>query len=272
LLRFGFWNLNQRPLTDLVGQFAREREIDVLALAECRIPAVDLLSVLNSGSTAPTYVIVAGNPSRVLLVTRLPSQLVVPCGDLNGLALRHVLSPVGPSILLGVVHLASKLYLHSEDQTHAAVFTARDIEKTEEQLGHTRTLVLGDFNMNPFESGVVGAGAFHAISARSVALRGQRTTGGVSRPFYYNPSWRALSYSHGLLGTYYYEHSGPLSYYWNAFDQALLRPSLLPLFDDEQFNVVTQIGGTSLLSPTGIPDRTRASDHLPITVALRDTV
>jgi hypothetical protein len=63
-----------------------------------------------------------------------------------------------------------------------------------------------------------------------------------------------------------------VNYFWNTFDQALIRPSLLRRFSDEHFVVVTRIGDMSLLDEGGIPNREVASDHLPITVAIDETV
>ena len=65
-------------------------------------------------------------------------------------------------ILLSVVHLPSKLHRDGDDQSYECGELARQIAATEAQFGHRRTVVVGDFNMNPFERGLVGAGDLHA--------------------------------------------------------------------------------------------------------------
>jgi hypothetical protein len=75
----------------------------------------------------------------------------------------------------------------------------------------------------------------------------------------------------GPPGTYYLARSAFLSYYWNIFDQVLVRPELLDSFSDDELRILTKAGDTQLLGPTGRPDKTRVSDHLPILFQLQLT-
>ncbi|MBL8205931.1 MAG: hypothetical protein JNM09_16975 [Blastocatellia bacterium] len=70
--------------------------------------------------------------------------------------------------------------------------------------------------------------------------------------------------SEGPAGTYYYRHSGHVSYFWNIFDQVLIRPDLLPSFRNSDLAVLTDDGDESLLTSHGLPDVAGASDHLPL--------
>src|SRR2546422_6928710 len=146
MLTFGFWNLNRRPLVALVRTFVHERDIDVVALAECAIPVSALLTTINEASDR-TFYLVPGQNQRLVILTRLPADSIKPISDLGGLALRHIVPPIGSSILLAAVHLQSKRFASEDEQAQTAVFVARDIEAAEAQVGHTRTVVLGDFNM-----------------------------------------------------------------------------------------------------------------------------
>ena len=123
--------------------------------------------------------------------------------------------------------------------------------------------------MNPFEEGLVAADGLHAVMDRYTALKGQRTVQGETRKFFYNPMWSLLGdLSNGPPGTYHYSNSGQVCFFWNAFDQVLLRPSLLDCFSDNSIKVITEFNGTNLLSTTGKPDNRNFSDHLPIFVHL----
>ena len=66
---------------------------------------------------------------------------------------------------------------------------ADDIAHVEENAGHQRTILVGDFNMNPFETGMVAARGLHGVMSRHIAQRGSRTVQGRSYPFFYNPMW-----------------------------------------------------------------------------------
>jgi endonuclease/exonuclease/phosphatase family metal-dependent hydrolase len=144
----------------------------------------------------------------------------------------------------------------------------RRITDAEKAIGHSRTVVIGDFNMNPFESGVVGSEGFHAIMARAIAAQETRTVLGEDRHFFYNPMWSLLGdMSVGPPGTYYYQSSAPVSYFWHMFDQVLLRPSLAHSLQRNDLAILTEAGDQSLLDRHGRPDR-RVSDHLPIFIRL----
>jgi hypothetical protein len=48
------------------------------------------------------------------------------------------------------------------------------------------------------------------------------------------------------------------------FDQVLIRPSLLDTLAPDGVEKVTHAGRFPLLTPGGLPDRARGSDHLPL--------
>jgi hypothetical protein len=68
----------------------------------------------------------------------------------------------------------------------------------------------------------------------------------------------------GPPGTYYDQRSKHVCFFWNMFDQVLLRPELLPFFRNEEMKILTEDGDESFVNQTGLPDDSIASDHLPI--------
>jgi hypothetical protein len=62
----------------------------------------------------------------------------------------------------------------------------RDVEK---RVGHDRTIVVGDLNMNPFDAGIVGAEGLNAVMTKQIASQGGRKVDAVRYPFFYNPMW-----------------------------------------------------------------------------------
>jgi hypothetical protein len=110
------------------------------------------------------------------------------------------------------------------------------------------------------------------MMSRDVADRAGRVVQGEHRAFFYNPMWSLMGdASLGPPGTYYYSGSAPITYFWNTFDQVLLRPSLTKRFVPGDVRVLDVVGGQSLLTGNGVPDKAR-SDHLPLvaTVNLED--
>lgn len=118
--------------------------------------------------------------------------------------------------------------------------------------------------MNPFENSMVSAKGLHAVMTKEIALKKERLVQGEVYPFFYNPLWNHFGDSRGNTpGTYYYSHSGHLNFFWNIFDQVLLRPGVLPYFDNESLKILDHDGSISFLR-NGKPDHSIASDHLPI--------
>ena len=175
-----------------------------------------------------------------------------------------------PSFLLACLHLPSPLHFETEaDRASNAACTIRLIAEEEGKVGHRRTLVMGDFNMNPFESGMVGTMGFHAVLDRRIAEKCSRKVQGRDHSFFYNPMWRFMNDTQAAAcGSHYYAKSKPVCHFWNTFDQVLLRPALLPAFADTELSLIDSIGGKSLLDAKGRPNKLRSSDHLPVLLTL----
>ncbi len=76
--------------------------------------------------------------------------------QLAGKRRRLTISP-NAEILLAVLHFQSQLAWTPDEQALQATVTQREISETEDAVGHQRTVLVGDLNMNPFDLGVTGA-------------------------------------------------------------------------------------------------------------------
>ena len=116
----------------------------------------------------------------------------------------------GTDILLAALHLPSKLYWSGASQSGLCRSVADTIREFEERTGHRRTIVVGDFNMDPFEEGIVDATGFHGTMARDVARRRSRRIMKREYPFFYNPMWGHFGDGNGPPpGSYYRPSSEP---------------------------------------------------------------
>jgi len=89
-------------------------------------------------------------------------------------------------------------------QKYESIAVASSIARIEDEQKIANTLVMGDFNQNPFEEGMVSAMGFHATRHKEVANRKTRKVLGRNYRFFFNPTWKFLSYDHKPPGTYYY--------------------------------------------------------------------
>jgi len=105
----------------------------------------------------------------------------------------------------------------------------------------------------------------HAIMDRLIVEGRSRVVKQTESHFFYNPMWSHFGdFPTSPSGTYFFNNSGHvLNYYWNIFDQVLIRPELLPYFEHDDLLILTNAGEHSLLDTNGRPSKDY-SDHLPI--------
>ena len=264
MLNFLFWNINQKPIVTLVTRLVSDHRVSVLAVAESGgIDTAELLSDLNQD--AIEYYLASSDSDSVAIFTKFDPTFLMVVERRNGITIHRLALPGHPEIFIGIVHLPSKLYLSDLDQSDLASRCARTVEEVERSAGHTRTVLFGDFNMNPFERGMSSSEAFHAVMDRQVASRVSRMVRKERRRLFYNPMWSKMGdLNEGPAGTYYYQSSAPLAYFWHMFDQVLVRPSLIDRFMEGRLRVITEVGDHKLLDKDGRPDLRIGSDHLPL--------
>jgi exonuclease III len=269
MLTIMFWNVGKKNLGQVVAELAEEHRVDILILTECP-DKLDIMRALNPLNHAQFEYCPSYAETRLDIFTRFSKKFVKPILDAPSkyMTMRRITLPERPEFTLTAVHLASKLRTTEQDQHSEAIDHATQIRDTESDHD-TNTIVIGDFNMNPFEYGIVDASGFHAVMDRTTALQESRTVKGQEYPFFYNPMWNYLGdISDFTPGTYFYREGNKVVYFWNMFDQVLLRPALLPYFADDSVRIIMKYGTTSLLDSSDRPDRKQFSDHLPILLTL----
>jgi hypothetical protein len=268
---FLFWNIMNKDLRSLIARAAVERDVDILLLAESGVSDGDLVKTLKA-ATGRDYVALSENADKVRLFTRLSIPLWRR-RQTDALSARMAIWSVDagkpPGILLAAAHFISKNHSSPGEQALLAVELAKEIHRVEEAVGHQRTLIVGDLNMNPFEDGMTGANALHSVMTRKLAERKERVVQGAAYPFFYNPMWGFFGdRTVGPPGTYYHRAATVAEIFWHMIDQVLLRPALMDLLED--LAILDCVDGESLLShPAGLPRDTACSDHLPLAFRLK---
>jgi exonuclease III len=269
MLTFLFWNLNGKNLISSLDKLVVTHEVDILILAECNHPELipgNLLLALNSGGQDAQFHYVPDKYNYIQIFTSFPKSYVMPVAEDNKhYTMRRITLPGRDEVLLVAAHLLSQLHAKEDTLYAEAIKFAEKIRSTETELGHSRTIVVGDLNMNPFSNGVVAARGLHGVMTQKIARKKPRTVQKEAYPYFYNPMWGYFGEStNSPPGTYYYDKSGHVCYFWNIFDQVLVRPDLLSQWDDESLRILTSNGQQSFLTAKGLPDTINFSDHLPL--------
>ena len=205
---------------------------------------------------------------KVNFFTRLAPESVIdrfiddPTGRMTILELRFT---GALPLLLAAVHFHDRMRL-TTDPGRALVMQeiAGSIASVERDAGHERTVLVGDLNMNPYEAGIVGARALHAVMTKGLARRMGHLEHRRGHPCFYNPMWSCLGdRSPGPAGSYFYASAiEPTNPFWHLFDQVLLRPEVMDKLD--RLEILESDGETPFVTKDGRPRKGRLSDHLPL--------
>ncbi len=258
---FLFWNINRKPLSARIARIAAGNAVDVVILAECAVPSEEMIDAFTVlGLEEFSAVTSLAGSLRVFHRTKWVWDNRY---DGENWQVFRVRGKPFQKALITVAHLRSKLRANPADQESHAINLVKTIRFWEQRLNIDRTIVVGDFNMNPFERGLTGARELHAVMTRTKAGERTRQFDDEDFPFFYNPMWSLFGdRTHGPAGTYYAGPDGAVSYFWEMFDQVLLRPSLMDGLED--LRILDHDGVESLLTKNGLPDKENGSDHLPI--------
>ena len=183
------WNSRKEKLSNHIKRIAQKENADLLIFAESAFIPDELTTTLNHKSKS-SYHYPESNSRRIQLYSRLPKTAVIDQFNDSSdgrLTIRRVKTTSQTEILLAAIHFQSQLFRTTDEQALQATVLREDVMTVEEIVGHQRTILIGDLNMNPFDPGVVGAMTLNAVMEQHLARSGERTVAGKSYRFFYNP-------------------------------------------------------------------------------------
>lgn len=270
-LNFLFWNVNRKPIIKEIANIAKHHNIDVLLLAECNFNLASLLLELNSETVEYELPNPIFQNNRIKVFTKFSSSFIIPIEDEseNRYTCFKIKFPITEEVLVFGVHLPDRRNNQSESISSHAGRIARRVKEIEKEQNLYNTVVVGDFNMNPSDVGMIDAESFHAIMDSEIAKNKSRIVSKKEYDYFYNPMWSLHGdIGNNVAGSYYYKNAELVNYHWNVFDQVLIRPSLIDSFDKESLKILDNDGAKTLLKKNTIPDGDNYSDHLPLIFTL----
>ena len=273
-MNFLFWNLQKNnSFFNVICEMVKENSIGVAMFAEFPVGEQKrLLEDLKKVYPAFRYV-QSVKPAKVEIFTVLPeSELFTMLDERRFTVKRYISKTLGKSFNLVLCHLDSKTNDANAESNQAEEvrFVAQAICELEASEKNGYTIVCGDLNMNPFEEGMVGSSCFNAVMDKTIARNLKRTVFGREYKMFYNPMWGLLG-DNGrsvVSGTHFFNPHRHVQYFWNMFDQVLIRPEVIPYFSDRYLRILTGTKSMSLLTDNHTM-RTIYSDHLPIKFSIK---
>lgn len=274
-----FWNINEKrtPFEDVIKDISND--IDILVLAEAdkidntRIETLTGLTMIKSAiktdinKLTPKFFVSQNGFIFSHLNTVISKRLVINVLEVPG----H------EEILFSGIHFPSKLEYSLTTQDKIANNYINWVNEIEDILEIKRTIIVGDFNMNPFEIGMIAPSSFNATLSEVIARNHRLRSFHYNEfDYFYNPMWNFMGdqdYSKGtkkLPGSYYfYTTTDSEAIYWNLFENILLRPSVIDYLDLSSIRIPIAIHGHQLANANFVLDKRNYSDHLPLLFNLK---
>ena len=166
-MRFLFWNThNTKDINSILCGMIVEQKANIVILAEYEDIIEDLIYNLDlKGVRMNVYPSIGCDRLIILGNTKDIRQ--------SRQSKYYSMQIIKNDMLLCSVHLPSQMWADERTQTLAFQSVVRDIELAEEDGGIDKTIVVGDFNQNPYDDGCLGACGFHGIPIADEAQKYQ---------------------------------------------------------------------------------------------------
>lgn len=262
-----FWNTGKnKQINKIITKIIIEKDVSVIVLAEYEDDIQNLCNLLAIEKKEYKFLPIFAC-DRIKMIVKQEYR-VEKIREQSFYSIQSI-DYFNKKILLVGTHFPSKLFSSDEEQKAIARELKNDIEEAEKFVRNSNTIIVGDLNSNPFEGTCVNADCLHGIPIVNIAKKRTRIVNKKQYSMFYNPMWKLYGRQYPY-GTYYYNTSKIINYYWNLFDQVLIRPDVIKAFVEESLEIVHNVSDIALLSASGIPNKEEVSDHLPICFEIKE--
>ena len=254
-----FWNLKNNSNEKWVEDIISENDVDIALFAEYKGMSFErALAQLKNYEQHEGY----GVCEKITLLCKRSIEIKVK-REQNRYAL-YTCRSEGLSYNLVGIHLPAPPTSDANDRKSVIRNIVHDITEQEKASKNRKTIVIGDFNCNPFDEEVIQKDAFNAVLFKELINKKEviRYNERDWRRFY-NPIMNYISEETNTYGSLYYS-SGSAPLYWNSFDQVLVRKELVDSIDALEY--LRYIKGKKLIKD--VKPNESISDHLPLLVSI----
>jgi endonuclease/exonuclease/phosphatase family metal-dependent hydrolase len=286
-INFLTWNLAKKKtdlLKQVLAEVVKENAIDVVVLQEASGRFIN--TALGTGYEELAYP--QGKPGRgvrIFLRRRMFIYDFVRFTSLRKLVfVRLQLLTGSEELTLAAVHLHSKVGNTERQQQwkNRALLTKMEAWESEAG-GQLNTVLVGDFNANPYEANLLDPYLLRGQASRKLIeqLRGFPLQASLSKKtldFWYNPMWGLLGDRNAHTGAErptgtFFRHVRDETGHWSLLDGFLVRPALMHRVVHEDLAIVERTASTEFVKPFILAaDESLLtddlSDHLPVKFSL----
>lgn len=259
-MKFIFWNINKNPLVDEIAELVEESRCDIAAFAEADKETINQVidrlkekyqidcSLYENPGCDRIKIIVIGQPEISLLNQNSYFSLIKIKG-------------ANRALIVGFVHFPSQKHCGLDALGDMCARFRSQIVVEEDRCNIQDSMVMGDFNVNPFEQPMISFRSMGATNGQDCNQRGAITSYEVSNKLFYNPMWTLYATHKERPGGYRYPNTQNHVLTWHFLDQVIIRPSLIEHFNFESLQLIKATSTVNYLNNNQFPT---ISDHFPL--------
>lgn len=256
-----FWNLGLKNNPELIRDSIEYTDADIALFAEWgQLDTVALSAILpDDYCILPTMF----DDAKILAVIKSSIELITFQEQTRYVV--YSLSHYGKQYVVAGIHLQDK---HSHPYDVARRVTAqellKDVRQERANLSGAEAIIIGDFNVEPYDEILRTPNLFNAVYFKEVISRKKYRTWQRRRYEYlYSPMLCNYSEDGPQYGSFYCINLD-LETYWHCLDQVLVTSGLADAI--KSVSHLRSISDIGLISKVA-PDK-QISDHLPLSVRL----
>lgn len=262
MLNILFWNLKRNALEDYIIDCIVENNVDIAIFSEFN--GIDFIKIQKNLGKMYSRILAVQEDRKVTLIAKTTFSITT-VQQQNRYNIYYIKTAV-KDYILAAVHLEDRRNNKSVDRIKTISCLVADIEQTEKLLKCNNTIVIGDFNANPYDEELLSKYAFNAVLFKTIIDKSDLTSpNSLKLKRFYNPILHYISEDTQMYGSFYYEKDS-CTPYWHCLDQVLVRKSLANSLNHIEY--LKKINKKDLLKNT-IPNG-KISDHLPLWVNLQE--
>lgn len=263
MLNILFWNLGKNTIEEYIIDCIIEKNADIAVFSE--FEGIDFEKITKNLGKFYDCVRWEGQEDRKVTLVAKTTFSVELVQQQNRYNIYNIKTAV-KDYLLVAVHLQDRRNSNTADRLETIRYLVADIKKNEDLLKCDNTIVIGDFNANPYDEELLSKYAFNAVLFKTLIDKSEFTNPrSFKRKRFYNPILHYISEDTEMYGSFYYDRDSITSY-WHCLDQVLVRKELA---DDIVHVEYLKKAGKKELLKNAIPNK-QISDHLPLLVNLQE--
>ena len=260
-MKFIFWNINKKPLVDELAELIYESQCDLCVLAESNEEIVEQV-ILCLNEKYEIECSLFANPGCDRIAFIVIGQLEISLLESHYYFSLVKIKGNQKSLIAGFLHFPSQLHTNNLELTgRMCEKVNHKIVRAESHYNIKDSLLMGDFNVNPFDLPMISFRSLGATNGQQCSLRGTISSYGDAKELFYNPMWTLYAKYKERPGSYRYPATANHVLTWHFFDQVIIRPSLIENFNFDALSLVMETKNFNYLNKNKFPE---LSDNLPL--------